>query len=180
MVRVPVVVREGFSGGTRAAFRSNSKFYASLLLQVSQSTSLFARIYSSVMQMLVIRLCAKVILSTVYLSNYILLKPGGTFQHKKNRCYAITKSWRTTDLGSVYFTATILAATDQLEPLGLFTWRFKWPHQLTFLVTWHDYCWITNCSSDRMSSRKSEHSTLVIAWFVSELPGKSVFAKQPP
>jgi len=31
-----------------------------------------------------------------------------------------------------------------------------------------------------MSSRESEHSTLVVAWFVSELPGKSVFAKQPP
>jgi len=83
VVRVPVEVREGFSGGTRAAFWSNSKFYASLLLQVSQSTSLFAKIYSSVIQMLLIRLCAKVILGTVHLSNYILLQPGGTFQHKK-------------------------------------------------------------------------------------------------
>jgi len=67
-----------------------------------------------------------------------------------------------------------------VETLGLFTWRFKWAHQLTFLVTWHDYCWITTCLSDRMSSRESERSTLVVAWFVSELPGKSVFAKQPP
>ena len=83
VVRVPVVVREGFSGGTKAAFWSNSKFYASLLLQVAQSTNLFARIYSSVIQILLIRLCAKVILSTVHLSNYILLKPGGTFQHEK-------------------------------------------------------------------------------------------------
>jgi len=63
---------------------------------------------------------------------------------------------------------------------SIFTWRFKWAHQLTLLVTWHDYCWITNCSSDRMSSREVEHSMLVVAWFVSELPGKSVFAKQPP
>ena len=31
-----------------------------------------------------------------------------------------------------------------------------------------------------MSSQESEHSMLVVAWFVSELPGKSVFAKQPP
>jgi len=31
-----------------------------------------------------------------------------------------------------------------------------------------------------MSSRESEHNTLVVAWFVSELPGKSVFAKQAP
>ena len=70
--------------------------------------------------------------------------------------------------------------TRLTQPWGLFTWRFKWAHQLTFLVTWHDYCWITNCLSDRMSSRESEHSTLVVAWFVSELPGKSVLAKQPP
>jgi len=108
VVRVPVVVREGFSGGTRAAFWSNSKFYASLLLQVSQSTSLFVRIYSSVIQMLLIRLCAKVILGTVHLSNYILLKPGGTFQHKKNtRWYAITKSLRTTALRLTHACLTV-------------------------------------------------------------------------
>jgi len=31
-----------------------------------------------------------------------------------------------------------------------------------------------------MSYRESEHNTLVVAWFISELPGKSVFAKQAP
>jgi len=64
VVRVPLVVREGFSDGTRAAFRSYSKFYASLLLQMSQSTRLFARIYSCVIRMLLIRLCAEVNLRT--------------------------------------------------------------------------------------------------------------------
>jgi len=31
-----------------------------------------------------------------------------------------------------------------------------------------------------MSFREGEHSMLVVAWFVSDLPGKSVFVKQAP
>jgi len=31
-----------------------------------------------------------------------------------------------------------------------------------------------------MNFRKSEHSMLLVAWFISELAGKSVFAKQVP
>jgi len=59
--------------------------------------------------------------------------------------------------------------------LGLFAWRFKWDHQLTFLVTWPDYCCITNCwcLTDRMSSLESEHSTLVAVWFISEVCSRS-------
>jgi len=61
--------------------------------------------------------------------------------------------------------------------LGFLHDAFKQANELPFLVTWHDFCWITKRLIDRMSFRESEHSTLVVAWFVSELPGKSVLAR---
>jgi len=102
------------------------------------------------------------------------------------RCYLFSLRpwvwWVLQQVISLYLTQSRVIGGYQIGyvTIGLFTWRFKWAHQLTFLVTWRDYCWMTNWLSHRMSSRESEHSTLVVAWFVSELPGKRVFVKQPP
>ena len=65
MVRVPLVVREGFSGGTRAAFLSYSKSFVNLFL--CNSFVCYANVaYSFICE-----------INLKYISaNYVLLKPG--------------------------------------------------------------------------------------------------------
>ena len=120
--------------------------------------------------------CSSSVLSNLFLSQSHMSSYFQEYLCLRYRCNSessMLKQWKIS-----YIAANCMHTN--IHSIELFTWRFKWAHQLTFLVTWHGYCWITNCLSDQMSSRESEHSTLVVAWFVSDLTGKSVFAKQSP
>ena len=103
MVRVPLVVREGFSGGTLAAFLS---YWKALLIRFC------VIIRSCLMLMLLIRLFSILILS-IFWANYVLLKLGVcTRTLKKLQVVSISKSLRTTVLDGLEKINTVFHLTN--------------------------------------------------------------------